>query len=96
MRIQDEFDLYYEAANYLDSKAFKAYRASVVRAIAAAGEPITIRRLHAILGDAAKPEWTMDALEMASEVRSIGVLPTRYLVRSAPAKEPKRARFNSR
>ena len=91
MRITDEFDLCYEANNYLDSKPFKAYRDAVVRAIAGAGEPITIRRLHALLGDAAKPEWTMDALEMAVEVKAIGVLPTRYIAALRSPAKPRRA-----
>lgn len=80
---EDMWDLAYEPDNYLDSEAFKAYLDNINQVIRDADEPVTIRRIHQLLGDAAKPDWTMDALEMSRAIVSIGVLRTRYQAKPA-------------
>ena len=71
---------YFESPTYLDSKAFKAYCAKVRHIIEQSETPVTVRFIHLVLRENAKPEWTADALEMITGIERVGILPTRYRI----------------
>lgn len=90
----DEWDIGYDPHTYLDSEAFRAYRRQIVAIVEAAGCPVTIREIHNRLGDAAKPDWTMDALDGARELEPVGILPTRYRFRPVAKRRSRRTTWN--
>lgn len=71
---------------YLDTAEFKAYAALVEMAVHSApvsdgrNTPgsISTRQIHEILGEHARREWTLDAIDSLLSVEAIGILPTRY------------------
>lgn len=87
--MKDDFADAYDSGGFLDSAPFKRYRDSVVEVIATSRKPVTIRAIHLKLGDAAKPEWTMDALEMARGIEEVGILPSRYRVKHPSPRRPR-------
>ena len=71
-----------------DTREFATYAVAVLGVIRDAGRPVTLREIHAALGDLAKPRWTYDALEWITDsVDAVGILPTRYAYRSAKRSE---------
>lgn len=83
----------WESATWLDSRPFKEYAAAVEaiifrgvadQASSNGGElrGLTTREIHATLGDAAKREWTADALDAIDSIEAVGILPTRYRPRA--------------
>ena len=82
---------------YLDSKQFKAFELRVLSVIAASMFPLCTREIKAALGpDCKEIRWLQDALDrlkMAS-IEAIGILPTRYAIRTQMAVRPVNLTWN--
>lgn len=92
-----------ESATYVDSDEFKEY----VKAISALlnASPIvtltpypvrqgmTIGEIHRGLGDAKRPEWTMDAIPWVDNVVTVEGYLTRYRIEEKPPVNYKGAKF---
>jgi hypothetical protein len=72
-RITDD-EVIAESRGFLDTPEFDRYRESVCLLVSMCGEA-TVRQIHTLLKDEARPRWTMDALAGMDE---FGILPTRY------------------
>ena len=79
--------------NYLDcNRDFRKYADEIERIIHNADRPLCTRDIHTALGENARREWTMDALETIRSIEAVGVLPTRYQKRSGYARLQSRSR----
>lgn len=76
--MNDWFDLT-DVRSYLDSVEFKRYAAAVGEIIDRSGtDGVTIRQIHVTLGDYARREWTLDAIDSLHNISTSGLQPTRY------------------
>lgn len=66
--------------SYLDTREFRDYAAAIGKVIDAHGsEGATTRQIHEALGDDARREWTADAIDSLKDIKTAGVLVTRYI-----------------
>lgn len=82
MSTKDEANYNYLLDNdefsYLQRKPFKAYADLVEQAVHALAEPVCTRQIHEFLGDNARREWTLDALESLKTVAKLPGLIDRW------------------
>lgn len=67
-----------EYDSYFDSDEFRDYAAAVEYIVHHSETPVGTRQIHSILGDKARREWTLDALDSLRSVKLIEGLVNRW------------------
>lgn len=79
--MNDDSSFWSDEKSYFETREFRDYAAAVgeiIDALTPAGG-CTIRFIHETLGDDARREWTLDAIESLKNIEEVGVVVSRYL-----------------